>query len=124
MHLVRSAQGVGFDQAIAEADDTAGVARNVFFVGDEHNRVAGRIDILEDLHNFFAGLGIQVSCRFIGQDDRRIGNQRSRNGDALPLTAGEFIGLMMHTVFETHGDARFPGTLAPIRSREAGIDQG
>jgi hypothetical protein len=38
-----------------------------------------------------------------GDDQRRIGDDRARDRHALLLAARELVGVMVHTVGETHG---------------------
>ncbi len=70
------------------------MARDVGFVGDENDGVALLIKAFEKRHDFFAGLGIEVAGWLVGQDDRRIVDQRAGDRDALALSAGEFVRLV------------------------------
>ena len=70
------------------------MAGDVGLVGDENDGVALLIETLEKRHDFFAGFGIEVPGRLVGQDDRRIVDQRAGNCDPLALAAGEFVRLM------------------------------
>ena len=47
---------------------------------------------VQQLHDFLAGLGIQVAGRLIGHKQRRIVDQRAGNRHPLPLAARQFIG--------------------------------
>ena len=56
--------------------------------------VALLIEAFEKRHDLFAGFGIEVTGRLVGQDDRRIVDQGAGDGDALALPAGEFVRLV------------------------------
>ena len=71
-----------------------GMARDVGLVGDENDGVASLIKAFEQRHDLFAGLGIEVAGWLVGQDDRRIVDQRAGDCDPLALPAGEFVRLM------------------------------
>ena len=60
------------------------------------------LQAVKQRHDLDAGLRVEVSGGFVGQDDRRLVHQRARNGDTLPLTAGELIRLVHHAGF--HAD--------------------
>ena len=45
-----------------------------------------------------AGALIQISGRFVGQQQRRIRRERARDGNALLLSAGKFTGTMVRAI--------------------------
>ena len=47
------------------------------------------VELLEQLHDLAALIGVQVAGRLVGQDDRRLRDERARDGDQLLLSAGE-----------------------------------
>jgi hypothetical protein len=59
---------------------------------DEHNSNIACIELLQDSHNLYTGMAIQISRWLIGQDQRWPCNQRAGNSHALLLSAGEFCG--------------------------------
>ena len=71
-------------------------------MGDEDNRAAHAMHLLENLHDFLGGFGIEVAGRLIGHDDVRVIDERPRNRDPLPLTTRQFIGLMARPVSKAH----------------------
>src|SRR5687768_1023597 len=75
---------IAHDPAVAEADDAGAVLRDIHFVGDEHDRDAAlTIEALEDVHDFDARARVEIARRLVGEDDRGVGDERSRDGDAL-----------------------------------------
>ncbi|MNU09164.1 hypothetical protein D3C72_2555740 [compost metagenome] len=55
---------------------------------DQYDGLPAIVKILEDLHNLAAGPRIQRSGRLIRQQDYRVSDERSGNGDTLLLSAG------------------------------------
>ena len=53
--------------------------------------VPGRIELLEQLHDLAALLGVQVACRLVGQNHLRAGDDGARHGDELLLAAGQLV---------------------------------
>src|SRR5439155_26570638 len=60
---------VAFDQSVTQVDRAPRMARDIGFVRDENNRVPALIETFEERHDFFAGFGIEVAGRFIGQNN-------------------------------------------------------
>jgi len=58
---------------------------------------------------------VQVAGRFVGQQNRRVGNQGPGDGHPLPLPAGELIGFVVHAVGQPRpaSGRRRPLSLAP-----------
>jgi hypothetical protein len=86
------------DQAISNPQDPSRVLGNVFFMSHDDDRVAGAREILKQREDFDARFGVQVASWFIGQKYRRLIHERPRYGDALPLTAGQLVWLMVNAV--------------------------
>ena len=77
------------DPAVAQLDDAIAVGRVLIRVCDLNDGCAFAVQLLEQLHDFFALAGMEVPCWFIGQDHFRIGNDRARHADELLLAAGQ-----------------------------------
>ena len=45
---------------------------------------------------------VQIAGRLVGQQHGRIEGQRARDGHALPLAAGKFVGQVIEAVAELH----------------------
>ena len=59
--------------------------------GDDHRR-PGAVDAVEQLHDPDRGLGVEVAGRLVGQQQRRVVDERARDRHALLLAAGELVG--------------------------------
>ena len=66
----------------------------------------------EQVENFVRRIPVQVTRRFVADQQRRVRDQRARDGDTLPLAAGEFTG------FVAAGPAR--RSAAPSRHSSVG----
>src|SRR3954453_1827953 len=99
---------VALDLAVSDRDDAVRVHGDVVLVGDEADWVAALVQALEQGHDFVAGGGVESAGGLIGQENRRVVDERASDGDTLALTAGELVGLMVHAALEVdllHGDA-------------------
>ena len=76
-----------------QADQLAVVGR------DEHGRSAG-VDLTEQVHDLEREIGIEVARRFVREHERRIVDQRTRDGDALLFAAGEIARIRVDAVLQ------------------------
>src|SRR5207247_10915021 len=76
-------------ETVAQMHGTTRVHGDVSFMCHEDDCVAALILILKQIHDFFAGFVIVVTGWLISQNNRRSVDQRTRDGHALPLTAGK-----------------------------------
>ena len=67
------------------------VGGDVGLVGDEDDGVAGGVEALEDGHDLDAGLRVEVAGRLVGEQDRRIVDERPGDRDALTLAARQLV---------------------------------
>jgi hypothetical protein len=88
-------------QSVLEVDDTLAVMGDIGVMGDhEQGDILLLMQVGEYGHNILTGMGIEVTGRLIGQDNRRVFGQSAGDGDPLLFTAGEFGRSMIHTVGE------------------------
>ena len=104
----------GDDLAVADVDLALAVVGDLEVVGDDDDGAALPVELFEEGEDFLAGAGIQGAGGFVGQDDRRVGDDGAGDGDALPLTAGKLVGLVM-AAFAQADDRR--GLRAPFSWR-------
>lgn len=57
---------------------------------------------------------VKVSCRFIGQQQGRLMNQSTADGDALPFATGESSRTLMQTMAQPRAVDQFGCALADI----------
>jgi hypothetical protein len=66
---------------------------DVGFVRDQHDGDASLlVQALKQAHDLDAGACIEITGGLVGEQDRRIVNQRARDGDALLLAARSWFG--------------------------------
>ena len=91
------------DLAIVHAGDAVGVGKDAVVVGDDdHGAVGGACDIAEKFEYDFAVLGIEGGGGFVADDEWGFVDERACDGDALLLTAGEFVWVITPTRAESH----------------------
>jgi len=73
---------------------------DVGFVGEQDDRAAGGVQLVEQLQDIGGRAGVQVAGGLVGQDERRVRDQGSSDRDALLLAAGEFVRPVLDTVAE------------------------
>ena len=62
-----------------------------------------------------AGFGVEVAGGFVGEDDGGLVDEGAGDGDALALTAGELVGLVVHAGLEADGGEGSFGALERAR---------
>src|SRR5437016_3302832 len=78
---------VGFDHAVAHADDALGPGGDVVFVRDHDDRLARVVQANQHLHDLIARLRIEIPRRFIREKQMRIVDEGAGHGPALLLGA-------------------------------------
>ena len=82
---------------------------------DQEDRDAAlRVQPLEDAHHFDAGARVEVAGRLVGQDDRRLVDQRARDRDALLLPARQLVGMMVSALAEPDRVSASMRALVPL----------
>ena len=61
-------------------------------MSDGHERESLAVQALEEVEDVAARRGVEVAGRLVGEDHRRVGDQRAGDGDALALTARQRVG--------------------------------
>ncbi len=92
---VRMAKKKGYAIVICHA---AGMPGDVLLMCNNNDGVAFPPEFFKQRHDFLAGLGIEVACRFVGQQEGRFVDQGAGDGHALALAAGKFVGFVMNAV--------------------------
>ena len=59
---------------------------------------------------------VEVAGRLVGEEERRLGDQRARDRDALLLAAGELARLVVETIAEADALERRDGQRAACRA--------
>src|SRR6202035_4754819 len=102
---------VAEDLAVFDVDHAVGVFGDIGLVGYEDDGIAFFVEAVEEGHDLDAGLGVEVAGGLVGEDDGGVVDQGAGDGDALALTAGELVGLVVHAAFEAHVGEGLAGAL-------------
>ena len=79
---------------------------------------------LEDRQDLLRGGGVQVAGRLVGEDQRRVGDQRAGDRDALLLAAGQLGGQVVDAVAQPDLAQRAPAPGAGARrAAEPGVGE-
>ena len=93
-----------FTSAVAERHDARAVLGDVGFVRDQHDGDAALdVQALEQAHHLDAGPRVEVAGGLVGEQDRRVVDQRARNRHALLLAARQLVGMMAEPIAEADG---------------------
>src|SRR5262245_15920705 len=103
---------VADDAAVVERDHAAPhLVDHLAVVGHDDNGGAGPVDPVEHLHDPDGGVGIEVSGRLVGQQQRRVVDERTGDGETLLLAARKLVGEALDLVGEAN-EAQSIGDLA------------
>ena len=94
-----------------------GARGDVVLVGDQHDRAALVVELLEQAEHVGGRRRVEVAGRLVGEDHRRLGDERPGDGDALLLAAGQLAGLVVGPVGEADRVERGQRALAPLGRR-------
>ena len=115
---------VAGDEAVVKSNNAVGVLRDVGLVGDDEDGVADGMQVIEEGHDLVAGLGVEVPGGLVGEDDGGVIDQGAGDGDALALSAGELVGLVVHARAEADGLEDGLGTGDALGGGCAVVDEG
>src|SRR5262245_30986238 len=115
---------VADDLAVAEAHDARRVLRQLVLVRDEDDGVPTAVQIVHQRQDLVTGLRVEVSGRLVGEQDRRLVDERARDRHALALSAGHLVRPVMLARPEPDGLERSLGARLPLLARQPRIDEG
>src|SRR6185503_8382697 len=85
--LSRSADVLFDDAAVEQVNSAIGVRGVARIVRDHADRGAAAMQFAQQLHHCFAILRVEVTGRFVREQNRRLAGDGAGHGDALLLTA-------------------------------------
>src|SRR5512143_2251085 len=109
--------------AVLQAHDALAVHRDVGLVRDDDDRLAVGVQLVEQRANLDSGLRIAIARGFVGQQNRRIRHERTRDRDALALAARELVRQVVAAIREAHAREHALRLVAPLAERQTAIDQ-
>ena len=76
-------------------------------MSDHENRFIDlAIEPIHELENFFRGSFVQIAGGFVGDQDRRIGDNSPRDRDPLFLPAGKLAWIVVHSLSQSDNAQR------------------
>ena len=101
---LRGVVGLGITDhtPIQKTHDSRGVGQSDLGVVRDHQDQLIMRNLLENLHDLNARGRIQGTCRLIREQDIRIVDQRTRDGNTLHLSARHLIGALMDLVTKSY----------------------
>ena len=110
------------DLAVGDHDRAVGAGSTSFIVGHHDDRLAFGHQPCEEFENALGRARVEIACGLVGDDQSGIVGQRSGNGDALLLAAGngrrQLVRLSRHFY---HFQQRH-GPFAPAGGRNQAVD--
>lgn len=85
--------------AALQREGAVRAAREIQIVRDvQGGQLPGAMQILEQVHDHFAGPEIEIASGFVGQKDARVADQRASQYDSLLLSARKLTRAMLSAV--------------------------
>src|SRR3989338_3205559 len=114
---------VADDAPVEESHLAFRVTRDIRFVGDQHDGDAFAVQLLEQRHDFLAGLAVEVAGGFIRKNQARAVDQGARNRHALLLPPGNLVGHGVRLVFQADLAEHLMGAPLALLAFHAAVDQ-
>ena len=86
---------VGYDLAVEQVDRARCVGGVVLRVGYHYDGRALLVQFGQQIHDLFAVLRVEVAGGLIGEDQLRVRNDGAGDGDALLLTSGKLLVVLL-----------------------------
>ena len=102
-------------------DDSLAVVRDISLMRDNNDGLALVVELIDQRHNFPAGLAVQVTGGLIGQQNGRMTDQGAGNGYPLALPAGELVGQGIQAVSQANPFQRLAGDSFALRWRNTAV---
>ena len=114
---------VGDDLPVPDPDHPARMRGDLVLMRDQHDRPPLLAEALEQRQHLGPRGRVEVPGRLVGEDQRRIGDERAGDGDALLLAARQLRGQVVDPVFEPDLAQRRQRPLVARGPRQAGVGQ-
>src|SRR5437867_6063210 len=103
--------------AVLEPEDPLGKLTHAVVVrNDDDCLVKFQCLLAQEFHDFVSALGVEVGCRFVGQDQVRVPGERSHDCYSLLLAVAQPLGQRVNAVAEAKCLEKMRGSLRGVRS--------
>ena len=121
----RGLAGLELDRAAVDhPDDPASPSRDFGVMGDQDDRRAAAVQVVEQPQHALAGSGVEASGRLVGEDQARAVGQGPGDRDLLLLASGQPAGACASPVLEPNQRQQMAGPPAPLLELDAGEREG
>ena len=111
--------------AVFDVDYFVGAVGYAALVGDYYDGHAFlAVELSEELHHLFGGLGVEGSCGLVGEDYFGIGDECAGDGYSLLLAAGHFVGVVGGPVGEAEAVEVLHGHLVAFLAADSLVEEG
>lgn len=100
-------------------DDPLGTGTDTLIMRDEDDGFPFRMEALDDFQNLMARLRVESSGRFVRKDDGRISDDGARDRDALLLSSGELVRLIVRLIGESDAGQSRQGETLPLGTTDS-----
>ena len=118
-----STDGSCDDPPVAQVDLAVGGRGDLGVVGDEDDRPAGGVELVEQRHDLGAGVAVEVAGRLVGEDQRRLRDERARDRDPLLLAARQLGRLVVEAIAQPEPLEGGRRPRRPLAPRDALVQQ-
>ncbi len=91
-----------------------GIAGNLRIVRHQNYGDSRRVELLEHPQDFHAGVRIEITCRLVRQQQRRLIDKRTSNGHPLLLTTRHLRWFVVEPRRQAHAFQQFDSPLVRI----------
>ena len=110
--------------AVQHPDDAGGILLRKGRVVGDHDDQPVPADLLQQVHDLDAGLGVQGAGGLVGQDDVGVIDDCPGNGHPLHLAAGHLTGPLEQLAAQAHLFQRVDGPVPPLGPADPRQGQG
>ena len=111
------------NSSIKHVHDPAGVAGVALVVRNHYDRRSVTIELIQQIEDFLAVGGVEVAGRLVRQNQFWTGDDRTGNGDALLLSAGQLLRPVIAAMRNVHSLQNCLHPLLPFLRRYVLIQQ-
>jgi hypothetical protein len=90
---------------------------------EDERRATRLVELAHEREDGAAGFGVEVRGGLVGQHQHRIAHERTRDRDALPLTARELVRALAHLLLQPHAVDELVHALGALRVRGPAAQQ-